>query len=202
MIWAFDELCLDVADAGLHEALLLLGRVILGVFLEIAVRARSGDRGRDFRPLLDLEAPQLLFELRGAARGQWHFAHSRGLRVQVLQPIHDHVIEMVEGVASGLGRCQRRVVRHFVVHGLASDRMRLADRLFALGRVDDQADLAVLDHVHDVRAALAHLVDAAARHAALGERLRRPARRDDLEAALDEQSCRARPRRACRGRAR
>ena len=60
-------------------------------------------------------------------------------------------------------RRDRRVVGDALVHGLAPDGARLEDRLLAFGRVHDQRDLVVLDHVDDVRAALAHLVGAAAR---------------------------------------
>src|SRR5262245_35919864 len=72
------------------------------------------------------------------------------------------------------------------MHRLAANRVRLADGLLALGRVNDQRELAVLDHVDDVRATFADLVDALTRHAAIGERLRGAARRHDLEAAGDE----------------
>ena len=38
------ELALDLEDAALDEALLLLGRLVLGVLRQVAVRARLGDR--------------------------------------------------------------------------------------------------------------------------------------------------------------
>ena len=45
------ELALDFGDAPFDEALPLLGRVVIGVLGEVAVRARLGDRLDDGRPL-------------------------------------------------------------------------------------------------------------------------------------------------------
>jgi len=70
------ELGLDVADPRLHEALLLLGRVVFGVLLEIAMGARRRNRLRDLRPLLVLQAAKLFLEFCRAARGQRHLAQT------------------------------------------------------------------------------------------------------------------------------
>src|SRR5688572_557017 len=70
------ELRFDVADPRFHEALLLLGRVVLGVFFQVAVCARGCDCRSDLRALLDLQPAKLLLELRGAARRQGHLAHT------------------------------------------------------------------------------------------------------------------------------
>src|SRR5690606_35721865 len=51
------------------EALLLAGGVVLGVFLQVAVLARLGDRGDDFRPLDRLEPFQLRAQALGALVG-------------------------------------------------------------------------------------------------------------------------------------
>ena len=84
------------------------------------------------------------------------------LLVQVLQAVDLHLVEVIERLAGRERRGQGRVVGDAAVHRLAADGVGLADRLLALGGVDDQVDLVVLDHVDDVRAALAHLVDAPA----------------------------------------
>ncbi len=68
------------------------------------------------------------------------------------------------------------------MYGLAPDRVGLADRELAFGGVHDQVDLVVLDHVHDVRTALAHLVHATARDARLFQHFRRAFGADQLEA--------------------
>ena len=82
--------------------------------------------------------------------------------VQVLQPVDVDLIEVIERLAGRERRGQRRVIGDAPMHRLAADRIGLEDRLLALGGVDDQIDLVVLDHVDDVRPALAHLVDAPA----------------------------------------
>src|SRR5688572_33039909 len=64
--------------------------------------------------------------------------------------------------------------------------MPFADRLLTLGRVDDQGQLAVLDHVDDVRSPLAHLVDTLAHDSAVLQSFGGAARRYDLEAARDQ----------------
>src|SRR6185437_15295712 len=60
------------------------------------------------------------------------------------------------------------------------------DRLLTLGSVDDQIDLVILDHVHNVRPTLPHLVYPAAGDSRFGERPRRSLRGEKLEAAFDE----------------
>jgi hypothetical protein len=53
---------LDLEDAALDVRLLVLGRVVLGVLGEVAVRARLGDLLHDLRTLDRLEALQLLLQ--------------------------------------------------------------------------------------------------------------------------------------------
>ena len=69
------ELGLDLLDTALGETLLLLGGVVFGVLLEVAMLARLGDRLDDARPVLCLETLQLGLELLGAARRKRHFVH-------------------------------------------------------------------------------------------------------------------------------
>src|SRR6267142_2596946 len=61
---------------------------------------------------------------------------------------------MVESLASCEPCRQCRVVRHPPVDRFAPNRIRLANRLLPLRRIDDQVYLVVLDHVHDMRPAL------------------------------------------------
>ena len=107
--------------------------------------------------------------------------------VQILQAIDLDLVEVIERLAGRQGRGQRRVVGDAPVHRLAADRVGLADGLLALGGVDDQVDLVVLDHVDDVRAALAHLVDAAAGDAGVASSACAvPSVATKLEAVLDQ----------------
>src|SRR5687768_18472188 len=76
------------------------------------------------------------------------------LLMKILEAIDLDVLEVIDGLASGEGTGQGRVVGHLARDSLAADRARLADRLLALGGVDDQVDLVVLDHIDDVRSAL------------------------------------------------
>ena len=80
------------------------------------------------------------------------------------------------------------VVKYVTRRLTASRRMAMEsrDRLAAFGGVDDQRDLVVLDHVDDVRTALAHLVDALAGQARCLDHLRRAVGGDDVEAARDQ----------------
>ena len=71
-------------------------------------------------------------------------------------------------------------------HRLAANRARFAHRLLALGGIDDQSDLVVFYHIDDVRATLAHFVDAPADDARLLQHLRGAAGGGDLEAARDQ----------------
>src|SRR5262249_23580577 len=62
------ELGLDLADARLGQALLLLGGVVVGVLAEVAVAARLFDQLRDARAL-GLELGELFLEAGVPARG-------------------------------------------------------------------------------------------------------------------------------------
>ena len=71
------ELGLDVFDATLDEALLLAGRMVLGILLEIAVGARFSNGLDDPRPLDSFQALELGTQLFGAFGGQRCFMHGR-----------------------------------------------------------------------------------------------------------------------------
>src|SRR5579863_7863361 len=93
---------------------------------------------------------------------------------------------MIQRLARGEPRRESRVISHAVVHRLAADRVRLAYGELTLGGVDDQVNLVVLDHIHDMRPAFAYLVHSAAGDARLRQRARRAFRRHGLEAAGNE----------------
>ncbi len=99
-------------------------------------------------------------QLRTAHRQRWAF-HATSSLMQVLQAVYRHFVQMVQSIA-GCARRQRRVVRDAPVHRLAPDGHGLADGLLAFGCVHDECDLIVLDHVHNMRPALANLIDPAA----------------------------------------
>ena len=68
---------LDVGNLPLDPALAFLGRVILGVLREIAVRTCLGDGGNHSRPLQRLETLQIIVESLIALGGHWDFFHNR-----------------------------------------------------------------------------------------------------------------------------
>src|SRR5262249_48688329 len=76
--------------------------------------------------------------------------------------------------------------RHLQGQRRAPDRGGIRQRLHALGRVEDELDLAVLERVDDVGPALQHLVDPRHREAGGLQRLGRAAGGDQLEAHLGE----------------
>src|SRR5690606_26552667 len=65
------EFALELLDAALDEALLLARGVVLGVLLEVAVRARLGDRLDHRRPLVRLEVVEFGAQALRALGGQW-----------------------------------------------------------------------------------------------------------------------------------
>src|SRR5690606_21905332 len=67
---------LQLIDAALDETLLLAGGVVLGVLLEVAVRARLGDRLHDARALDRLQPIELFAQAFDAALGQWGSSHA------------------------------------------------------------------------------------------------------------------------------
>jgi hypothetical protein len=69
------QLGLDIANPRFHQALLFLGRVILGVFLEVAVRPRGRDRFDHFRSFDGLELLELLAQQLGAAGRERDLRH-------------------------------------------------------------------------------------------------------------------------------
>ena len=79
--------------------------------------------------------------------------------MQVLQPVDADRVQLFEGQASGLGTCNSRSVAHLVLQGGPANLRRIGDRLGAFGRIDNETDLVVLEHIHDVRPSLRHLID-------------------------------------------
>ncbi len=75
MMSARDELVLEVGDARLGDALLLLGGMIFGILRQIAVGARFGDLLDDARALDGLEILDLSLKRSIALRGHRHLVH-------------------------------------------------------------------------------------------------------------------------------
>src|SRR6266404_1516827 len=106
--------------------------------------------------------------------------------VQILQPTHFDVAQVIERVASRPRSGHRRVVGYLSRDRLAANRTRLAHRLLAFGGIDDQGHLVVFYHIDDVRATLPHLVDPPARHSGLFQHQGSAAGGGNLEAARDQ----------------
>src|SRR5262249_15668610 len=68
----------------------------------------------------------------------------------------------------GAGSMKSGVVRNFMQEGGLPSRATIGQRLGALGRVEHDLNLAVLDGVHDVGPAFQHLVDLGGLDALLG----------------------------------
>ena len=84
-------------------------------------------------------------------------------------------------------RGNRRQVRNLVLDRCLAYAAVIGARIAATGRrIDDEANLAVLDYVENVGAALADLRDHHGLYALLPKILDRALRSDDLEAELDE----------------
>ena len=74
------QLRLDLGNAALDKALLFLGRVVFGVFRQIALRARFRDRIDDRRTLNRFQALQFVAQQFCAALRQWNCAHKQLIR--------------------------------------------------------------------------------------------------------------------------
>src|SRR5271165_3204708 len=88
----------------------------------------------------------------------WGFASRRQFLVQILQPIHFNVAQMIERVAGRARARHRRVIGYLPGDRLAPNRAGFAHGLLAFGGIDDQSHLVVLYHIDDVGATLPHLV--------------------------------------------
>ena len=73
------ELCLELDDASLDEALALARRLVLGVLGDVALRARIGDGCDHRRPVHRLQAMQLDAQLLGTCEGDRDLAHGARL---------------------------------------------------------------------------------------------------------------------------
>src|SRR5580692_3980571 len=116
----------------------------------------------------------------------WEFASRQHFLMQILQPIHFDVAQVIERVAGRTRSGHRRIVGYLPGDRLAPNRARFAHRLLSLGGIDDQGHLVVFYHIDDVRATLAHFIDAAAGYARLFEHLRSPPGGGDFKAARDQ----------------
>ena len=93
---------------------------------------------------------------------------------------------MAQGQAGGLGAGDGGGVAHLVLEGGAADGGGIGDGLGALGGVDDEAELVVLDQVDDVRPALVDLVDPRAGDARRPHRRRRALGGVELETQVHQ----------------
>src|SRR5579863_8031783 len=116
----------------------------------------------------------------------WEFASRQHFLVQILQPIHFDVAQVVERVAGRARAGHRRVVGYLPGHRFAPNRAGFAHRLLSLGGIDDQCHLVVFYHIDDVRATLPHLIHPPAGDTGFLEHQCRAAGRRNLEAARDQ----------------
>ena len=72
MICAARQLAFEFGDAAFDEGLALLGGVVFGVFGQVAVRTRFGDRVDHDAAFLGLELVQLFLQQFGAVFGKWN----------------------------------------------------------------------------------------------------------------------------------
>src|ERR1044071_8383493 len=97
--------------------------------------------------------------------------------MQVLQAVGLEPLEVLHAGAGRLGARHGSVVGDALGERRGADGARVRDRgARGLDRVDDEAHVAVLDHVDDVRPPLGHLVHRRQRDAVRGEHLRGAAR--------------------------
>src|SRR3546814_8405184 len=68
--------------------------------------------------------------------------------------------QCADRLGRGIAGRRRRIISDVGAKRRGADRLRILQRLPALGRVEDQLDVAVLDPVDDLRTALGNLVDA------------------------------------------
>ena len=203
MICAVRQLAFQLLDAALDEALLLARGVVLGVFLQVAVRAGFGDRGDHLRALDRLQ----FVEFRAQAQRAFRWSGGRccsslQFLVQFLQRPHPRPVPRKSSECTS-ARAPAMVVEYVTRCCSASRRIENESAIacLALGGVDDVDDLAVLDQVDDVRTAFDHLVDALAGDALRAQVARGAAGRDQREAALDSSLAPPAARAACRDRA-
>src|ERR1700760_4750946 len=108
-------------------------------------------------------------------------------RVQFLQGNHRDVVLVLERLGGGLAAGHRGVVRDAVGDRGGADVARVGNRRARLvHRREHQLDLAALDHVGDVRAAVLDLVAQLDRDAGLGDGRRRALGGRDGEAEVDQ----------------
>ena len=108
--------------------------------------------------------------------------------MEFLQGIGLQLVHVTDSHARSTRTFDGREHGHLGSQGARADRTRIRNRLTLLfDGVNDQRDLVILDHVHDVRATFANLVDDSHRaHPGLLQIIRRSLRRDDLETHLDK----------------
>src|SRR5438445_979030 len=73
----------EFLDAAFDESLQFARGVILGVFLQIAVRTRFGNLRNDARPLLGLQPIEFAARALGALRGHWRTLHASPFEVKI-----------------------------------------------------------------------------------------------------------------------
>ena len=160
------ELGLELGDAALDEALALLGRGILGVLGKVAVR-RASAMAVMIAGRCAFSAPAARRIFAGAIAGQEELCSSRPScrcreawpPVQALARQSAQLLRLRHAGAACARARERGEKRYALLKRCASYRVRISDRRASVfDGVDDQGDLAVLDHVDDVRPAFGHLV--------------------------------------------
>ena len=106
--------------------------------------------------------------------------------VQVLQPANFGFAADGHCLTNRVGRRNGGGVEHLVLQGGAANREGIADRLLALGGVDDQVHLVVLDHVDDMRTPFQYFIDRLHVQPGLGEHARGAARGHQPETMADQ----------------
>ena len=106
----------------------------------------------------------------------------------VLGKVLDALTLVANGNAECSTPCQGGCVAHFVLQREPADDGGIANGLMAFRGIDDEIDLLVLQHVANVRAALANLVNASALDTGGGERFRGAAGCYQRKPELDQKS--------------
>lgn len=96
------------------------------------------------------------------------------------------LLERLDALEGGLGPGQGGHNAHAMGVGGGTDLVFVLTRDLAGGRVDDELDLAVLDHIDRIGPAFVDLGQASDRHAVIGQDLGGAASRKDVEAEGDQ----------------
>ncbi|MBS1146008.1 MAG: hypothetical protein H6R08_184 [Proteobacteria bacterium] len=102
--------------------------------------------------------------------------------MQRLQGIHFEFVTVLHAHAGRMGASQRGEVHHPTHQRLSADGVGILHSLFVFNDVDDEVDVAVFDHIDDVRTAFLDLIDHRYRDAGRLDGLRGAARSHNRKA--------------------